>query len=69
MPEAVLVRFEDYDITPNMPELAKADGCIKIEPCSLVFQVKKGKISYKWIYVAKKQTSRQGISNQRKKIT
>ncbi len=43
MPEAVLVRFDDSDIAANMPELATADGCIKIEPCSVVFQAKKGK--------------------------
>ncbi len=43
MPEAVLVRFENSDTAPNMPELATADSCIKIEPCSVVFQAKKGK--------------------------
>jgi len=43
MPDSVLVRFDDKDIAPLIPELATPDGCIKIKPCNVTFQAKKGK--------------------------
>ncbi len=38
MLEAVLVRFDEPLVALRMPELATASGCIKVEPCSMMFQ-------------------------------
>ena len=42
LPDSVLIRFDDPDIAPKMGNLSTADGCVKIQPCSVIFQGKKG---------------------------
>ena len=43
LPDSVIIRFDDPDIALKMQNLSTSNGCIKIEPYSVVFQGKKGK--------------------------